>query len=173
MRPQLLLVALLSAPIALATPARAQDNPPREGPELTPYVFLGSHAASGVGGAVRWPLPGPFSLEVETNYRASEVSPVNANLSLLYDFPQVARITPYVAGGIGLDQYTFADTSPAGQFVARSGTALSVNAGGGVRVRSGDNWGIRSDARWSNGLGAMAPERWRVYNGVSFGRQAR
>jgi len=173
MRPQRVIAAVLWAALAITTSARAQDGSAHEGAEVTPYLFLGSNASSGVGAAVRWPLPGQFSLEVETNYRASEVSPASAYLSLLFDLPQIGRVTPYVAAGVGLDQYTFADSSSGRQLAVQSGTALSVNAGGGIRVRSGDSWGIRTDARWSNGLGARAPEKWRVYNGVMFGRQTR
>ena len=174
MRNLRLVGVLVCATLAVATSARAQDDSaPAGGPQVTPYVFLGSNASSGAGVAVRWPLPGPFGLEVETSSRRSEVSPLSANVSLLFDFPQFARITPYLAAGIGLDQYAFAETSSTGQFVAHAGTALSVNAGGGVRVSSADNWGIRTDARWFNGLGERAPERWRVYNGVTFGPQGR
>jgi hypothetical protein len=113
------------------------------------------------------------SVELETAYRRSSLSPISANFSLLFDFPSAAHVTPYVAAGVGLDQYAVADTSPGGHLVPRAGTAVSVNAGGGVRVRGNERWGIRSDARWSNGLGARAPERWRVYNGVTLGRQGR
>jgi hypothetical protein len=173
MRNQRLIGALVCATLAIATSARAQDGSAQEGPEITPYVFLGSNASSGIGAAVRWPLPGPFSVEVETSYRRSAVSPLNANLSLLFDFPQFVRMTPYVAAGIGLDQYAFADSALTGQVVTQAGTTLSVNAGGGVRVRSNENWGIRADARWFNGLGERAPERWRLYNGVTFGPKGR
>jgi hypothetical protein len=82
-------------------------------------------------------------------------------------------MTPYVVGGIGLNQYAFADTPSTGHLVRQAGTAVSLNAGGGVRVRGGEDWGIRTDARWFNDLGRKAPERWRVYNGVTFGRQGR
>src|SRR5262245_53792510 len=120
----------LSATLVTAVSARAQDAPADGGPQVTPYMFLGSNSSSGAGAAVRWPLRGPLSLELETNHRQSDVSPWSANLSLLYDLPQLARVTPYVAGGIGLDQYAFADTSLTGHFVSQVGTALSVNAGG-------------------------------------------
>jgi hypothetical protein len=160
-----------------ATSARAQDGSAQvrsdATPEITPYVFLGSVNSSGVGAAVRWPLTGPLSVELETSYRRSDVSPLSSNLSLLFDFPQVGRVTPYVVGGVGLDQYATADLSPAGKIIAQANTAFSVNAGGGVRVRGDENWGIRTDARWFNGIGERAPERWRLYNGVTFGRKGR
>jgi hypothetical protein len=166
-------VVLAGAVLALPPSICAQDAAAAAGPEITPYVSLGSNASYGVGGAIRWPLPGAFSLELDTSYRRSAVSPLSANLSLLFDFPPVARVTPYVAGGIGLDQYAAADTSASGHIVTQAGTAIAVNAGGGIRVRSTERWGIRTDARWSNGLGDRAPERWRVYNGVTVGRQGR
>src|SRR5262245_11718311 len=154
MKRERLIGAVLFATLAIATSARAQNGSAHEDPQITPYVFLGSNASTGAGAAVRWPLPGPLSVELETSYRFSEVSPLSANLSLLFDFPEFAQMTPYVAAGIGLDQYAFADTSPTGHLIMHAGTALSVNAGGGVRVRAAENWGIRADARWSNGLGA-------------------
>jgi hypothetical protein len=168
------IVALVFAMLAVATLVRAQETPPppksHAVPEFTPYVFLGSGSSSGVGAAVRWPLRARLSAELETSYRWAEVGAVSSNLSLLFDFPEFARVTPYVAAGIGLDQYGFAERSPAGNILAQAGTAFSVNAGGGVRVRGDENWGIRADARWINGVGEKAPERWRLYNGVTFGR---
>jgi hypothetical protein len=118
-------------------------------------------------------LPANFSLELETSYRRGEVGALGSNLSLLFDLPQIGRVTPYLAGGVGFEQFGFAETSPAGNFVAQAGTAVTVNAGGGVRIRADENWGIRTDARWSNGVGRGAPERLRLYNGVTFGRQQR
>lgn len=176
MRNQGIVVALVCTMLA-ATSARAQDGsaqaPSHGSAEITPYVFLGSLTSSGVGAAVRWPLRARFSIELETSIRRSKVSPLSSNLSLLFDLPEVARVTPYVVGGIGLDQYAFADSSPAGNLIAQANTAFSVNAGGGVRVRGDENWGIRTDARWFNGIGERAPERWRLYNGVTFGRKGR
>ena len=167
-------VALVFAGLAVTSSARAQDGSEpastRPAIEITPYVFLGSNTSSGVGTAVRWPLPARLSLELDANYRPGEVSLMDSNVSLLFDFPEVGRVTPYLAGGIGLDQFVIADTSPAGNVVAQPRTAFSVNAGGGVRIRSDENWGIRTDARWFNGVGDRAPERWRLYNGVTFRR---
>ena len=151
---------------------RSQSRPDAQ-IEVTPYAFLGSDASGGVGGAVRWPLPAHLSVEFESSVRRSEVAPFSANVSLLFDFPELGRVTPYVAGGVGLDQYAFAEQFNSGNIVAHAGTAVSVNAGGGVRIRSNENWGIRTDARWINGIGQRAPERWRLYNGVTFGGGSR
>jgi hypothetical protein len=170
-------VVLVGAMLAVATSARAQDDATQAGfratPEITPYVFLGSNGSSGVGAAVRWPLPNHFSVEVETSSRLSDVARLNANFSLLFDLPEIGRVTPYVAAGVGLDQYAYAETAPSGAMVAESFTAFSVNAGGGVRIRGDETWGMRTDARWFNGIGRKAPERLRLYNGVTFNPKGR
>jgi len=167
-------VALVSAMLAVATSARAQESSTPAGSpaaaEFTPFVFLGSGTSSGVGAAVRFPLPAHLSVELETSYRAAEIGALSSSLSLLYDFPRLACVTPYVAAGVGIDQYGFAELSPGGNLLTKTGTAFTVNAGGGVRVRADENWGIRADARWINGVGDKAPERWRLYNGVTLGR---
>lgn len=176
MRNHRLVVVFGCAMLAVAISANAQDDSAQatsRGPEITPYAFLGSNASGGIGGAVRWPLPNHLSVELESNYRLTEVAPFSANLSLLFDFPDVGRATPYVAGGVGLDQYAIADRSLPEGIVAQAGTAFSVNAGGGVRVRGNETWGMRTDARWINGIGHRAPEKWRLYNGVTFNTKAR
>ncbi len=88
-------------------------------------------------------------------------------------FQTIGRVTPYVAAGVGLDQYAYAETAPSGAMVADFGTAFSVNAGGGVRIRGDETWGMRTDARWFNGIGRKAPERLRLYNGVTFNPKGR
>lgn len=165
------------ATLAGAHAARAQEGTAQArahaAPEITPYAFLGSSASGGVGAAVRWPLAAHLSLELESSMRRTDVAALSANVSLLFDLPEVGRLTPYVAGGVGLDQYAVADRSPAGVIVPLAGTALAANAGGGVRIRGGERWGVRSDARWVNGVGRRAPERWRLYNGVTIGGTGR
>lgn len=172
---QSVLVGLACAMLAAATSARAQDRPEQaksHAPEITPFVFLGSGASSGVGAAVRWPLVARLSVELETAYRRAEIGGLSSNLSLLFDLPRVGSVTPYVVGGIGLDQYGTAELL-AGKVVTRERTGFSVNAGGGIRVEADQNWGVRADARWINVVGSSGPERWRLYNGVTFGRAGR
>jgi opacity protein-like surface antigen len=159
--------ALLTVASAHAQDGQAQDRS-RARPEITPFAFLGSDTSGGLGGAVRWALPARLSLELEGSYRRTDVAPLSTNVSLLFDLPDVGRVTPYLAAGVGLDQFAFADQSAPGPLVAQTGTGFAVNAGGGVRIRADENWGIRTDARWSNGIGRRAPERWRLYNGVTF-----
>jgi hypothetical protein len=171
MTKQIVLATLACAILSTATAARAQESSeqakPRPAAEVTPFVSLGS--GTGVGAAVRWPLgSSPFSVEVETNYRPVEIGTLSFNLSLLYDLPKLGPAVPYVAGGVGIDQYGSAEFL-AGKLVGRERTAFSVNAGGGLRVQTDEDWGVRADARWFKDVGRMAPERWRLYNGVTLG----
>ena len=160
------------AALTFASPAHAQSAAESTSSafEVTPFVSLGSNASSGVGAAVRWPLGSRISFEVDTGLRLAEMNALNVNAGLLYDLPRLGRVTPYVAGGIGLEQYGWATYVPGYGTLVQSGTAFTVNAGGGARVPIDENWGFRGDARWSNGIGRTAPERWRIYNGVTFGR---
>ena len=167
---QSVLMALACAILSTATPALAQESSEQSKPlraEVTPFVSLGS--GTGAGAGVRWPLgSSPFSMELETGYRRVEIGSLSFNLSLLYDLPKTGPVVPYVAGGIGVDQYGTPELL-AGTVVARRRTAFSVNAGGGLRVQANENWGLRADARWFNDVGKMGPERWRLYNGVTLG----
>jgi len=161
-----------------AAPARAQENGSqnagsRQAVEVTPYVSLGSVGSSRVGAAIRFAWTSRVSAELEVGYRRGEIDALSSNLSVVYDLPRVRRLTPYLATGIGLDQYATALYVPEFGVVTQPRIALTVNAGGGVRTAVGDNWGIRTDARWFNGLGSQAPEQWRLYNGVTFGRSQR
>lgn len=138
--------------------------------EITPHVALGSAASTGVGAAITWPLGKSFSVEFEMGYRRAEMNALNTSLGLLFDLPSIGRLQPYLIGGAGLDQYRTAEGSPSGLLI-RSTTGLSLNAGGGIRVPLTPDFGLRTDARWSNGIGRHAPERWRIYNGVTFRRR--
>ncbi len=141
--------------------------------EITPYVSIGSLASSGVGTSVRWSLAPKLSIELDTALRQAEVTGLSSSVSLLYDLPSIGRVTPYVAGGAGFEQYGTVVELPLYGLATVKKTALTVNAGGGIRVPIADEWGFRSDARWSNGIGRDAPERWRLYNGVTFGTGGR
>ena len=69
---------------------------------------------------------------------------------------------------LGLEQYGTAVDVPTFGIITQPRIALTVNAGGGVRVPVNQTWGVRADARWVNGLSTFAPEHWRVYHGVTF-----
>ena len=79
----------------------------------------------------------------------------------------MGRLMPYLAVGMGLEEYATARELPNGALAAQPRTAFAINAGGGLKMPVDDNWGIRTDARWFNGLGRDAGEHWRLYNGVT------
>lgn len=135
--------------------------------EITPYVSLGSANGSGIGTAVRFPIRDTLGLELETELRRAEITALQIALSLVYDLPPVGRVTPYVAGGVGLARHATPIFQPGGILLA-TGTSLTVNAGGGVRVPVTDRWGVRSDARWTHGTGRGSSDQWRMYNGATF-----
>ena len=135
---------------------------------ITPFVSLGSPYSSRVGGAIAFPLSEGMSLEAEFGYRRQEVNALSAHLSLVRDLPALGRLRPYLAAGIGLEEYGAPLRQPNGTVATIGRMALSVNAGGGVKVPVDENWGIRADARWFNGIGDQAGEHWRLFNGVTF-----
>lgn len=166
--------AFLAAALA-AAPAYAQspddDRVSRPAVEVTPFVSLGSERASRIGAAISFAWTSAISLEAEMGYRRgeSDMHALDASLSLLYHLPRVWRVTPYLAAGGGLAQYGSIITAPNGAVFTQPRVALTVNAGGGVKVPVTDRVGFRSDARWVNGFGRGAGEHWRVYNGMTVG----
>jgi opacity protein-like surface antigen len=159
--------------IVLATgalPVAAQSaNPGNAAPvEVTPYASLGSYPSPRVGTAVAFRLTPTLSVETEVGYRRDTAGRLSATASLLYDLPRIGRVMPYLAAGAGLEEYGTASRLPDGALAVQSRQALTINAGGGLKVPVNENWGIRTDARWFNGLGSNAGEHWRLYNGVTF-----
>jgi hypothetical protein len=136
--------------------------------EVTPYVSLGSYPSPRVGAAVAFRLTPNLSVESEVGYGRDMASRLSATASLLYDLPRIALFRPYLAAGAGLEEYATALKLPDGTLAAEPRKAFAVNAGGGVNVPVDDTWGIRTDARWFNGIGRDAGEHWRLYNGVTF-----
>ena len=154
-----------------ALPVEAQDA---KTVEVIPYVALASGVASPVGAAITFPVTSKLGVEIDTAYRRAEgdIPALSLHASLLYDLPRVGRSTPYVAGGIGLSKYgvpIFSSTSGP-PIATQSRLAMSVNAGGGLKMPMNDKWGLRTDARWFKLLGTQAPsEGLRVSQGISFG----
>ena len=105
-----------------ALPAMAQDA---KLVEVTPYVGVGSAAASPVGTAVTFPVTSTLGVETDVAYRRGEgdIHALSSSVSLLYSLPRIGQSTPYVAGGVGLSQYgapVFSfDGPPIGTAVAR------------------------------------------------------
>ena len=142
--------------------------------EVIPYIALASGVTSPVGAAVTFPVTSKLDVEIDTAFRRAEgdIPALSLSASLLYDLPRIGRSTPYVAGGVGLAKYgvpIFSSTSgpPIG---TQSSLAISVNAGGGLKMPVNDKWGLRTDARWFKLLGTQAPsEGLRVSQGISWG----
>jgi hypothetical protein len=158
----------------IAGTALAQEERPAAAAEpstvasITPFVAVGSPTASRVGTSLLFQIAPRTHVEAEVGYRGGDGAGASVSAGLLYDLPNLGRVTPYVAAGVGLDEYGTAVGVPGGLVISRA-VAFTVNAGGGLRVPIDRQWGWRTDARWSNGLGRNAPEKWRVYNGISLG----
>ena len=152
-----------------ALPVRAQDAKPVE---VTPYVALGSEMASPVGAAVTFPVTSKLSVETDVAHRRAEgnIGAMSLGASLLYDLPRVGQSTPYLAAGVGLAQYgalvASSDGSPIG---TQPRVAITVNAGGGLKMPINDKLALRTDARWGKFLNVQGPSEWfRVAQGISF-----
>ena len=168
-------MVLASALVTAAAHAQqATDPPPRpvsSAVEVTPFVSLGSTGASPIGAAVSFPVTSKVSIETETGYRRGEgdVKAVSSTASVLYALPRVGRTTPYLAAGAGLGQYGAPVIARDGAIIGTERrTAFLVNAGGGLKVKAGETWGMRTDARWFKSFGNNGSEHWRVAHGVSF-----
>ena len=152
-----------------AVPVGAQDA---KTVEVTPYVALGSEMASPVGAAVTFPVTSKLSVETDVAYRRAEgdIRALSLSASLLYDLPRVGQATPYVAGGVGLSQYGAPIFSSNGRPIATlSSLAMSVNAGGGLKMPMNEKVDLRTDARWGMFFGRQGPSEWfRVAQGISF-----
>ena len=151
-----------------AVPVGAQDATPVE---VTPYVALGSAAASPVGAAVTFPVTSTLSVETDVAYRRGEgnIHALSSNTSLLWFLPRVGQATPYVAGGVGLSQYgapVFSSNGP--PIGTQPRVALTVNAGGGLKMPMNEKLDLRTDARWFKSFGPQGSEQFRVAQGISF-----
>ena len=151
-----------------ALPVQAQDV---KTVEVTPYVALGSAGVSPVGAAVTFPVTSTFGVETDVAYRRGEgrIHALSTNTSLLWFLPRVGQSAPYVAAGVGLSQYGApvfsADGRPIG---TQSRMAMTVNAGGGLKLPVNDTLDLRTDARWFKSFGKQGSEQFRVAQGISF-----
>ena len=151
-----------------AWPVGAQDA---KTAEVTPYVAVGSAAASPVGVAVTFPVTSTLSVETDVAYRRGEgrIHALSSTASLLYFLPRVGQSTPYVAGGVGLSQYgapVFTSIGP--PIGTEPRVALTVNAGGGLKMPMNEKLDLRTDARWFKSFGPQGSEQFRVAQGISF-----
>jgi hypothetical protein len=70
---------------------------------------------------------------------------------------------------VGLSQYgapVFSSDGP--PIGTQSQIALTVNAGGGLKMPVNDKVGLRTDARWFKSFGKQGSEQFRVAQGISF-----
>ena len=151
-----------------ASPTRAQDANPVE---VTPYVAFGSAGASPVGAIVTFPVTSTLSVETDVAYRRGEggIHALSSNTSLLWFLPRVGQSTPYLAGGVGLSQYGApVFSSNGGPIGTVPRVALTVNAGGGLKMPMNEKLALRTDARWFKSFGLQGSEQFRVAQGISF-----
>jgi hypothetical protein len=151
-----------------ALPVRAQEA---KTVEVTPYVALGSAGVSPVGVAVTFPVTSTLSVETDVAYRRGEgrIHALSTNASLLWLLPRVGQSIPYVAAGVGLAQYgapVFSSDGP--PIGTQSRVAVTVNAGGGLKMPVNDKLDLRTDARWFKSFGKQGSEQFRVAQGISF-----
>ena len=151
-----------------ALPVGAQDA---KTVEITPYVALGSDAASPVGAIVTFPVTSTLSVETEVAYRRGEgrIHALSSSTSLLYFLPRVGHSMPYLTGGVGLSQYGAPVFSSNGRPIGTEPrVAMMVTAGGGLKMPMNEKLDLRTDARWFKSLGRQGSEQFRVAQGLSF-----
>jgi hypothetical protein len=161
-------VVALVAFIVGASPLRAQEA---QTVEVTPYVAVGSGAASPVGAAITLPVTSTFSLETDVAYRRGEgrINALSSTLSLLWSLPRLGQAAPYVAGGLGVAQYGTPVFSSSGPPIStQPRVAMTVNAGGGLKMPMNERMDLRTDARWFKSFGSQGSEQFRVAQGISF-----
>lgn len=149
-------------------PAVAQES---KTVEITPYVAVGTAGASPVGAAVTRPITSSLSVETNVAYRRGEgrLNALSTNASLLWHLPSIGQVSPYLAGGVGVAQYGTPVLSLSGPPVGtQARLAMTVNAGGGVKMPVGEKVDLRTDARWFKSVGSQGIEQFRVAQGLSF-----
>lgn len=138
--------------------------------EVTPYVAIGSGVAPPVGVILTVPITPRLSLETELGYRRGEgdILALSTSTSLLWLLPRVGHASPYLAAGVGMAQYGRPVLSLSGPPIGtQRSVAMTVNAGGGLKMPVTDRLELRSDARWFKMFGRGTDE-FRVAHGLSF-----
>ncbi len=169
MRMQTLIPGVVLLGLSAAQPAAAQSTENQAvGPvEVTTFASFGSYPSSSMGAAVTFPLTRTLSVESEIGFRPTP-SDLSASAGVLFSLPKFARVTPYVAGGVGLAPNQTLLEVPTDRPMFLQQTTFTLNAGGGIEIPLTENWGFRTDARWLNGVARGAGEYWRVYYGRTF-----
>lgn len=160
-------VLLLAALLVGAQPARAQESQPVK---VTPFIAFGTAGAPPVGVLVTVPLTTTLSAEIEVAYGrgAGDIHAMSSSLSLLQNLPKVGRLTPYIAGGIGVSQFGAPVLAPLGPPIGTvSRLAFTLNAGAGLKVPLRSGLDFRTDVRYFDSLG-KGSDQFRIANGISF-----
>ena len=162
--------SVMCALLVLTATAEAQYAPARPSADKLPvevstFLSVGGLDTSSTGVTARMPIKARLSVEAEVAWRLESVSGLSASGNLVLDLRKPGRVTPYVIGGAGIDRYTVDFGLPGQGLTTQLTSALSVNGGGGVRIPLNARWGMRTDARVSNGIG-RGPTRWRVFYGI-------
>jgi hypothetical protein len=145
-------------------PAAAQSTSNTVAFEVTPWMSFGSYPSSRYGVGILFPLTMRLNMEAEVGLRPSLFNELSATMSIVSPLPRIGRVTPYFAGGAGIEQYVFGSTLM-GLPISEKRTVFAANVGGGLKVPVDDKWSIRADARFVTGYDAA--EHWRFYSGVS------
>jgi hypothetical protein len=166
-------LTLVASPLLAQSRSAQRPQPPAVPTvEVSPFVSMGSLAASKVGSAVLFPITSNLGVEVELGYRRGEgdIHALGSSVSMLYALPRLGRIAPYVAAGAGLEEHGVPFVRPGdSNILTQSKLAFTLNAGGGVKVPIDDRWSFRTDARWFTSRARQATDHWRLYQGVSLG----
>ena len=162
-RQNLLLIAcVLGGSVSSATPVWGQTTVTERAPlntrvEVTIFAVPRSSTTARLGGSVAFLCTHRFGVEAEVVHGQDVLT---SAVSLIWAVPTGGRLTPFLAGGVGLENRNFADAiSPRGT-VTPSRSRLATNLGGGLTVRLRDRVAIRGDVRWFN-------QSWRIGNGVT------
>lgn len=167
-----LLALTVPTPGSAQTPATADTPPAAPRVSATPFVSMGSDFASRIGASIAFDVTPAAAIETEVGYRRHETSAWHASVNLLYELPAARRIRPYLAAGVGLEQFDVPLQVPVFGVIRQAKVGMSTSVGGGVKVSISDGWDYRTDARWLNPWGT-SPEGWRIYQGVSIGLGSR
>jgi opacity protein-like surface antigen len=125
--------------------------------------------SQGMGAAVQWSLTPKLALEAETEFRSGRLDTLKGlTANVVAELPRLGRVTPFVVGGAGIDDYRWNLYLPHGSF-GRTELNFAVNAGAGVRVHLTGAWSARVDVRWSDGMAEQAKPVTRVLYGVTLG----
>jgi hypothetical protein len=122
-----------------------------------------------VSGAAAYPITQKIAIEGELGH-ALDLAPddagVDASLTtvhgnLLYLFNTAYKLTPYVAGGLGMAKYSV--NTPAGD---ASANEFGINLGAGVLYPLSSGTSVRGDFRYFKHIDDL-PTLWRFTGGIS------